>query len=324
MGKAAAAIAGVAFVLGCAGAAAETYPSRPITVVVGFAAGGPTDGIVRILGERMRASLGQPIVVENVAGAAGSIAIGRVVHAAPDGYTLSLGHWGTHVVNGAIYRLAYDLSRDLAPIALLPSNPMLVVAKKDAPAKNLSELIAWLKAKPGGVSVGTAGAGSATHVAGVYFQQHAGVPLQFVPYRGTGPALTDLIAGQIDMIVDQASNALPHVKSGAVKAYAVTSDTRLASAPEIPTADEAGLPGFHMSVWYGLWAPKGTPAEIVDGLNAAVVAALANPAIRARFGDLGLDIPPRAQQTPAAFAAYHAAEIAKWWPIIRAANIKAE
>jgi len=305
-------------------ALAQTYPARPITIVVGFAAGGPTDAIVRVLGERMKASLGQPIVVENVAGAAGSVAIGRVVRSAPDGYTLSIGHWSTHVVNGAIYRLPYDLAQDLEPIALLPSNPMIIVSKNAVPAVDLKQFIEWMKSKGEGVTAGTAGAGSGTHISGVYFQRAVGAPVHFVPYRGTGPALADLIAGQIDMIVDQASNALPHVRSGTIRAYAVTAKTRMPSAPDIPTVDEAGLPGLHMSVWYGLWGPKGMPKEIVARISAAAMEALADPAVRQRFVDLGLEIPPREQQTPQAFAVYHKAEIDKWWPIIKAANIKVD
>jgi len=224
---------------GCAVASAQVYPSRPITMVVPFAAGGPVDTVARILSEPMRASLGQSIIVENVTGAAGSIGVGRVARAAPDGYTLSIGHWSTHVVNGAIYALPYDLLRDFEPIVLLPSNPMIVVSKNGVPAKDLKEFVGWIKANEGKVSAGTAGAGSATHVAGVYFQNVTGTRFQFVPYRGTGPALQDLVAGQIDFIVDQASNSLQHVREGKVRAYAVTANARLPSAPEIPTVVEA-------------------------------------------------------------------------------------
>jgi tripartite-type tricarboxylate transporter receptor subunit TctC len=309
---------------GVAGLQAQTYPSRPITMVVPFAAGGPVDTVARILSERMKASLGQTVVIEHTTGAAGTIGVGRVARAAPDGYTLSIGHWSTHVVNGAIYPLQYDLLNDLEPIALLPSNPMIVVTKNAVPAKDLKELVAWLRANADKVSVGTAGAGSGTHVSGVYFQRFTGIQLQFVPYRGTGPALQDLAAGQIDMLVDQASNSLPHVRGGRIKAYAVTANTRLASAPDIPTVDEAGLPGFHMSIRYGVWARKGTPRDIVVKLNAALMDAMADPTVRQRFGELGLDIPPRDQQTPEALGAHHKAEIEKWWPIIKAAGIKAE
>ena len=309
---------------GCAVASAQVYPSRPITMVVPFAAGGPVDTVARILSEPMRASLGQSIIVENVTGAAGSIGVGRVARAAPDGYTLSIGHWSTHVVNGAIYPLPYDLLRDLEPIVLLPSNPMIVVSKNGVPAKDLNEFVGWIKANEGKVSAGTAGAGSATHVAGVYFQNVTGTRFQFVPYRGTGPALQDLVAGQIDFIVDQASNSLQHVRDGKIRAYAVTANARLPSAPEIPTVAEAGLPSLDISVWYGLWAPRGTPKEIIGKLNAAAVQALGDPVVRQRFGELGLDIPPRDQLTPEALAAYQKAEIEKWWPVIKGANIKTE
>jgi tripartite-type tricarboxylate transporter receptor subunit TctC len=262
--------------------------------------------------------------VENVTGAAGSIGVGRVARAAPDGYTLSIGHWSTHVVNGAIYPLPYDLLRDLEPIVLLPSNPMIVVSKNAVPAKNLNEFVGWIKANEGKVSAGTAGAGSATHVAGVYFQNVTGTRFQFVPYRGTGPALQDLVAGQIDFIVDQASNSLQHVRDGKIRAYAVTASARLPSAPDIPTVAEAGLPSLDISVWYGLWAPKGTPKEIISKLNTAAVQALSEPTVRQRFAELGLDVPPRDRLTPEALAAYQKAEIEKWWPVIQGANIKTE
>ena len=309
---------------GIAAASAQVYPSRPITMVVPFAAGGAVDTVARILSEPMRATLGQSIIVENVTGAAGSIGVGRVARAAPDGYTLSIGHWSTHVVNGAIYPLQYDLLRDLEPIVLLPSNPMIVVSKSAVPAKNLNEFVGWIKANEGKVSAGTAGAGSATHVAGVYFQNVTGTRFQFVPYRGTGPALQDLVAGQIDFIVDQASNSLQHVRDGKIRAYAVTASARLPSAPDIPTVAEAGLPSLDISVWYGLWAPKGTPKEIIAKLNAAAVQALSEPAVRQRFAELGLDMPPRDRLTPEALAAYQKAEIEKWWPVIKDANIKTE
>jgi tripartite-type tricarboxylate transporter receptor subunit TctC len=309
---------------GIAPAPAQVYPSRPITMVVPFAAGGPVDTVARILSEPMRATLGQSIIVENVTGAAGSIGVGRVARAAPDGYTLSIGHWSTHVVNGAIYPLPYDLLRDLEPIVLLPSNPMIVVSRSAVPAKNLNEFVGWIKANEGKVSAGTAGAGSATHVAGVYFQNVTGTRFQFVPYRGTGPALQDLVAGQIDFIVDQASNSLQHVRDGKIRAYAVTASARLPSAPDIPTVAEAGLPSLDISVWYGLWAPKGTPKEIIAKLNAAAVQALSEPAVRQRFAELGLDMPPRDRLTPEALAAYQKAEIEKWWPVIKGANIKTE
>jgi tripartite-type tricarboxylate transporter receptor subunit TctC len=310
-------------VLGMGDAFAQ-YPSRPITVIVPFSAGGPTDVLVRTLGDRMRVSLGQQVVIENVTGAGGSIGVGRAARAPADGYTLSIGHLGTHVVNGAIYPLQYDLLNDLEPVALLTSNPMMLVTKNAVAAKDLNELIAWLKANDGTVTAGTAGVGSGSHFSGVYLQNLIGAKFQFVPYRGTGPALQDLVAGQIDMIVDQASNSLPHVRAGNIKAYAVTANTRLPAAPDIPSVDEAGLPGFHVSLWSGLWVPKGTPKEVVAKLNAAVMDAFADPAVRRRLGDLGLEIPPREKQTPEALGVHQRAEVEKWWPIIKAANIKPE
>lgn len=313
-----------ALLAGITMAGAQNYPSRPITIIVPFAAGGPTDALARILGDRMRQSLGQPIVVEDVTGAGGTIGVARAVHSAPDGYTLSIGHLGTHVVNGAIYPLNFDLVKDLEPVAMIASNPMMIVSKNDVPAKNLGELIAWIKAHGDKTTAGTAGVGSGAHFSGVYFSQLIGTKLQFVPYRGTGPALLDLVAGQIDLIVDQASNSLAQVKAGKIRAYAITSDKRLGALPDIPTVDEAGLPGFHVELWSGIWVPKGTPKEIVNKLNAAVVDALADPAVRKRLEEAGLDIPPRNKQTPEALAAYQQAEVKKWWPMIKAANIKVE
>ena len=303
---------------------AQAYPARPITLVVPFAAGGPTDTIARIMGERMRAWLGQTIIIENTTGAAGSIGVGRVARAEPDGYTVGIGHWSTHVVNGAIYQLPYDVLNDFEPISLVAANAQLAVVRKSFPANNLKELTDWLKANPDKASQGTAGAGSASHVSGVYFQKETGTRFQFVPYRGTGPAMQDLVAGQIDLMFDQAANSLPQVRNGNVKAFAVTAKSRLPSAPDIPTMDEAGMPGFYISVWHGLWVPKGTPKDITARLTGAVVESLADPAVRRRLDDLSQEIPPRDQQTPAALFAHHKAEIEKWWPIIRAANVKGE
>jgi tripartite-type tricarboxylate transporter receptor subunit TctC len=303
---------------------AETYPSRPITMVVPFAAGGPTDTLARIVGERMRQALGQTIIVENTTGAAGSIAVGRVARSAPDGYTLSIGHWSTHVVNGAIYPLAYDLLKDLDPVALLPSNPQLIVATNGVPAKDLKELVAWVKANQSKVSAGTAGAGSASHVGGLYFEKFTDTHLTFVPYRGTGPAMLDLMAGQINLMLDQSSNSLPQVREGKIRAFAVTASKRLASAPDIPTVDEAGLPGFYISVWHGLWVPHGTPKDVIEKLTAAAQEALADPTVQKRLAELGQEIPPREQQTPEALGALQKAEIEKWWPIIKAANVRVE
>jgi tripartite-type tricarboxylate transporter receptor subunit TctC len=313
-----------AMAAGATDAAAQTYPAKPITIIVPFAAGGPSDALARILGERMRAPLGQTVLVENVTGAAGSIGVGRAVRAAADGYTISFGHLGTHVANGAIYALPYDMLTDLEPVVMLPSNPMVVVSKTAVPAKTLSELIAWLRANADKATAGTAGAGSGSHIAGVYLEKLTGLKLQYVPYRGTAPALNDLVAGQIDIIVDQASNSMQQIRAGRIRAYAVTDTRRLGAAPDIPTADEAGLAGFHMTLWNGLWVPKDTPKQVIGRLNAAVVEAMADPAVVKRLNDLGLDVPPREKQTPEALGAWHKAEVAKWHPIIRAANIKAE
>jgi tripartite-type tricarboxylate transporter receptor subunit TctC len=314
----------VALAASTAIATAQVYPSRPITIVVPFAAGGPSDTIARIIAEHIRVSLGQPIILENVTGAAGSIGAGRVALAAGDGYTLAVGVWGTHVLNGAIYRLSYDLVKDFEPIALVASNPMVIVAKKAMPANDLAELIAWLKANPDKASAGTTGTGGASHVAAILFQKETGTRFQFVPYRGLAPAMQDLVAGHIDMIIDNPASSLPQARAGNIKVYAVTAKARLAAAPDIPTADEAGLPGFNVSQWTGLWAPKGTPKDIIAKLNEAVVESLADKNVLTRLADLGQFIPPRDQQTPESLRAYQKAEIEKWWPIIKAANIKAE
>src|ERR1700737_450660 len=256
-------------------ARAQSYPTRPMTMVVPYSAGGPTDTIARIMAERMRTSLGQIILVENTTGAAGTIGVGRVAKAAPDGYTISICHWGTHVVNGAIYELQYHVFNDFEPVSLIATNPQLIVARKTVPAKDLKELIAWLKANAATATQGTAGHGSGSHVSGVYFQSITGTKFQFVPYRGAGPAMQDLVAGQIDIMIDQAANSIPQVRAGTIKAYAVTDKTRLAAAPDIPTVDEAGVPGLHVSIWHALWMPKGTPKEIIENPNAAIVEALA-------------------------------------------------
>jgi tripartite-type tricarboxylate transporter receptor subunit TctC len=305
-------------------AMAQAYPSRSITMVVPFAAGGPVDTLARILAERMRASLGQTVVIENVTGAGGSIGTGRVARAAPDGYTLVIGIWTTHVVNGAIYALQYDVLNDFEPVALLANNPQVIVAKRSMLANDLKGLIAWLKLNPDKASAGTAGVASPQHVLGVFFQSATGTRFQFVHYRGGGPATQDLVAGQIDLIIGDQVTSLPQIRSGNIKAYAVTNKNRLTAAPDIPTVDEAGLPGFYTTVWNAIWAPKGTPKNVIMKLNAAVVGELADSAIRRRLADLGQQIVPRDQQTPEALAAFHSAEIEKWWPIIKGANIKGE
>jgi tripartite-type tricarboxylate transporter receptor subunit TctC len=305
-------------------ASAQNYPSRPITIIVPFSAGGPSDVMARILAERMKVALGEAVLIENVTGAGGSIGVGRAVRSPPDGYTISFGHLGTHVANGAIYKLGYDLVADLEPVVLLPSNTMIVVSKNAVPAKSLGELLAWLKARPAPAAAGTAGAGSGSHIAGLYIENVTGIRLQYVPYRGTGPAMNDLVAGQIDLIVDQLSNSINQVRAGTIRGYAVTDAKRAESATDIPTADEAGLPGFHMTLWSGLWVPKGTPKEIITRLNAAAVEALNDPSVRKQLENIGLQMPPQNQLSPQALGDWQKAEIAKWWPMLKAANVKVE
>jgi tripartite-type tricarboxylate transporter receptor subunit TctC len=319
------AILAVLAVLAFTGAAvAENYPSHPITVIVPFSAGGPSDAMMRILAERMKLPLGETILIENVTGAGGSLGVGRTVRAAPDGYTIGFGHLGTNVANGAIYKLGYDLVGDLEPVVMLPSNPMIIVSKNAVPAKSLKELLEWLKSRPVPAAAGTAGAGSGSHIAGLYFENATGIKLQYVPYRGTGPALNDLVAGQIDIIVDQLSNSINQVRAGTIRGYAVTDSKRAEQASDILTVDEAGLPGFHMTLWSGLWVPKGTPKEIVAKLNAAAIVALSDPAVRKQLENLGLQMTPLDQLSPEALGSWQKAEIAKWWPMIKAANVKVE
>jgi tripartite-type tricarboxylate transporter receptor subunit TctC len=293
-------------------------------MVVPFPAAGPADVLARVLTDRMRVSLGQSVIVENIAGAAGSIATGRVARAAPDGYTVILGNLGTHVYNGAIYSLGYDLVNDFEAVALLPSNNQLIIASNATPANNLRELIAWVKSNGDKVTCGTAGPGSPSHITAAYFQNTIGVRFQLVPYRGTPQVIQDLVAGQVDILFDQVSSSLAQVRGGRIKAFAVTARSRLAAAPEIPSVDEAGLPGFYTTFWFGLWAPKGTPGSIIDRLNAALVETLADATVRSRLGDLGSEIPARERQTPQTLTALQKAEIEKWWPIIKAAGIKGE
>ncbi len=303
---------------------AQPWPSRAITVVVPFSAGGPTDTLARLMSEPMRRYLGQTVVVENVTGAGGSIGTGRVVRAAPDGYTLSIGHWGTHVVNGAYYNLTFDLLKDFAPVAMIATNPQVVVSKIAVPAKNLKELIPWIKANQDKIQFGTGGIGGASHIAGIYFLNRVGVKMEFVPYRGGAPAMQALLSGEIDLYMTQVSSAVAHTRAGKLRAYLVSSKTRQAAAPEIPTTDEAGLPGLYTAVWHGIWAPRAVPRDVLMKLNAAIVDTLADATIRARFADLGQEIPPRAEQTPQALAAHHKAEIDKWWPLMKTAGIKSE
>jgi tripartite-type tricarboxylate transporter receptor subunit TctC len=315
----------IAVIGGSAGyGAAQTYPTRPVTMIVPFAAGGTTDVIGRIIADRMRKSLGQPIIVENVPSASGLLGVARAVRAAPDGYTLSLGTWPTHVLNGALFQLPYDLRADFEPVSLLVSNPLLVLAKKEFPANDLRELIAWLKANPDKALQATSGQGSSGHVAGLFFQKATGTRYQFVFYRSNPQQLQDLISGQIDLMFDFPASALPHIHAGSIKVYAVADKTRLTGAAEIPTVDEAGLPGFHLIGWHGLFVPKGTPQSEVMTLNAAVVDALDDPDVRRKLVDLGQEFFPRDQLTPEALASFQKAEIERWWPIIRGAGIKVE
>jgi tripartite-type tricarboxylate transporter receptor subunit TctC len=305
-------------------AAAQNYPTRAVTVIVPFPAGGATDTLARFLGEKMRGILGQPVIIENIAGAAGSIGVGRAVRSAADGYTLSIGTSTTHMLTGGLYALQFDLLKDLEPIIQIGSEPLLIVGKKSLPADDLKGLIAWLKANPDKASVGIAGVGATGHLTGISFQKQTGTKFQFVPYRGNGPAMQDLLAEQIDFMIEPSSNFKSLVDAGSVKPYAITGRTRLPSSPDIPTANEAGLSGFFVSLWYGLWVPKGTPKEIVAKLNATMVQLLADPAVKQRFEELGIQITPLAQQSPEALRALQKAEAERWWPIIKAANLKAE
>ena len=304
------------------GAFAQDYPNRPITIVVPFAAGGPTDTLGRLFAARMSKTLGQTIVVENVAGAGGMLANNRVMRAPPDGYTVAIGHIGTHVLAPAVQGVEADYVNDFEPVAMIASNPEIVVVNPNVPVKSLKEFVAYVKANPGKVSYGTGGPGTPSHVMAVDFGARVGAPLNIVHYKGSGPALQDVIAGHVNSTFDQAATAIAQVRGGRVVALAVTSPTRLASAPDIPTVDEAGLPGFYMSIWHALWVPKGTPREVIAKLNAAAREALADPAVRKQLQDLGQEIPSADQQTPEALRAHHKAETDKWWPIIKAAGIK--
>jgi len=325
MGRLLTAIAAILFGLGWTGSAvAQDYPARPVTMIVPFPAGGATDTVARYLAEQMRGILGQSVIIENVAGAAGSIGVGRAVRSPADGYTLSIGTSTTHMLTGGLYTLPFDLLKDLEPVILIGSEPLLMAGRKSLPADDLTGLIAYLKANPDKASVGIAGVGAAGHLAGISFQKETATRFQFVPYRGNAPAMQDLLAGQIDFMIEPASNFKSLISSGSIKPYAVTGRARLPSSPEIPTADEAGLPGFFASLWYGLWVPKDTPRQIIAKLNATLVRILADPSVQMRFEQLGIQIAPRDQQSPETLRAFQKAEAERWWPIIKASNLKAE
>jgi tripartite-type tricarboxylate transporter receptor subunit TctC len=315
-------VAAAALAITWGSAQAQDYPARPITIVVPYAAGGPFDATIRILSEQMRTSLGQAIVIENVSGAGGSIGTGRVAQAGPDGYTLITGGLNTHVVNPAVLQLQYDVIKDFEPIGLLAGIELLIVGKRSITALDLKELIAWLKANPDKASLGTAGKGTTPHLAALLFQRETATRFALVSYRGAAPAMNDLVAGHIDLMIDPMNNSLPQVRAGTIKAYAVMSPKRAAVAPDIPTVDEAGLSDLHMQAWQALWAPKGTPPSVIARLNGAIIAALDDPDVRSRLADLGLQLFAREQMTPDKLAAFHKSEIEKWWPIIKGANIK--
>ena len=319
-----AAAAAALSLIAAAPARAQAYPTHPILMIVPLAPGGSTDVLGRIMAKVMSAALGQTVFVENTAGAAGTIGVTRAERSAPDGYTVLWGMWGTNVANGAIYNLDFDLLNDFEPIALVATQPFLIDARKTLPPTNLKELVAWLKQNGDKTTMGNSGVGSPSHVAGVLMQNMVGVKWQMVSYRSVGLATQDLLAGTIDILLDTPAVSLPHVKSGDLKTYAVTAKTRLAIAPDIPTTDEAGLAGYYFYFWHALWAPKGTPKDVIAKLNAAVQTTLADPETRQRLTDLAQDIYPPEQRTPEALHAFQKAEVEKWWPIIKAAGIKAE
>jgi len=306
------------------GAFAQTFPQRPITLIAPFPAGGPLDTIARIVAEPMREVLGQPVVIENVAGAGGNLGVGKLARAEPDGTTIGIGQWSTHVVNAVTYALPYDVRSDFEPIALLTITPQLIIARKDFPARDIKELVAWLRANPDKATAATVGAAGGAQVSSIYFQNEIGTKLRFVPYRGGGPAVQDMVAGRVDLMLDQAANALGPVQAGTIRAYAVMAKERWAALPEVPSIDESGVPGLYVSYWHAMWAPKGTPKDQIGKLNAAVMRALGDAGVKQRLSAVGHDVFPRDQQTPSALAAYHKAEIDKWWPIVRATGLKAE
>ena len=300
---------------------AQNFPTRPVTLIVPFPPGGSTDLAARLMADKMGTALGQPVVVENMGGAGGSIAVGRLSRAAPDGYTIDIGQWDTHV-GGIIYNIAYDLQTDFAPIGLVSINPQLLLAPKEFPAGDMKTLIAWMKAHPGDAKFVNQNA--TAQVGGLLLQKLTGTQMLFVPYKGAGPAMVDLISGQVDLLLVQGAVALPQVRAGTIKQLVNLSAQRSPSMPDIPSADEAGVPGLYMLGWFGFFAPKGTPPGVIKKLNGAMVQALADPGLRKKFAEFGLDVASPEQQTPEGLAAFHRAEIAKWWPIIKAAGIRGE
>lgn len=303
---------------------AETFPSKPITLIVPFPAGGPTDTVARIMADHMKDTLGQSVLVETVTGAGATIGVGRVVGAAPDGYTLGVGNWSSHVGSPGIYPVSWNPVTDLAPVARLPVSSLMIVGKQSLPAKDAKELIAWLKANPDKASAGSVGAGSGAHICGLYFGQKTETKFQFVFYRGGAPAMQDLLSGTIDIMCAEASQTLAHVNANKMKAFAVMGRTRYAGLPNVPTMEEMGISGMDISFWHGLWAPKGTPKDIVAKLNASAVKALADPAVQKRAASLGMSIPAKADLTPQALHNFHKAEVDKWWPIIKTYGIKVQ
>ena len=324
MRKSLAAVALAAMISSATAADAQTYPSRPITIIAPFPPGGPLDTIARLIAEPMREVLGQPVVVENIAGAGGNLGVGKLARAEPDGYTVGIGQWSTHVVNAVTYNLPYDVQTDFEPIALLTITPQLIIARKDFPANDIKGLLAWLKANPDRATAATVGAAGGAQVSAIYFQKATGTTFRFVPYRGGGPAVQDLAAGRVDLMFDQAANALGPVRAGTVKAYAVMAKSRWPALSDVPSSDESGVPGLYVAYWHAMWAPKGTPKEQIGKLSAAVMRALGDADVKKRLAAVGHDVFPRGQQTPGALAAYHKAEIDKWWPIVRSTGLKAQ
>ncbi len=305
-------------------ASADDYPSRPITLVIPLSVGGSTDVIGRLMAEGMRKALNQTIVVENTSGAGGTIGVNRVVHASPDGYTMLIGQWGTNVATGAIYNLKFDLLKDLDPVGLIATQPFLIVSRATMPANNLKELIAWIKANPDKATEGNSGIGSPSHVSGILFQKAINSPIQMIPYRGAGESTQAIVSGQIDVLLNTPAVSMAQLKAGQVKVFAVTDKRRLPTAPDIPTTDEAGLPGFYFTFWHAFWVPKGTPKEVVAKLNGALRTTLADPETRNKLTALAQDIFPPEEQSPEALAKFQREEIEKWWPVIKAAGIKAQ